>query len=362
MRKQNLKLGSVFSLAAIMASPALAQQTGLLGAVSPVSRSVQVGTTATAFATILNTSAVTATGCTLSEVNTSVGDFTFQATDPATNAPIGATNTSVDIAAGGSQSFVFTLTPTAALNGQDVAIAFSCAGFDDAPVYSGINTLFLSASPTPVPDVIAITATQNSDQILDVAGLGKFTAYSAAATNIGADGTFTVTADYTGTDGPLSTLLCETDSATGACLANPLASIQSSIANNGVSTYAVFALRDGDLPFDPVNNRIRLRFTGDGALINGEAGVAARGTGTDLVVGSFAQTADGFTVNGVTYVIGASTYTRVLQGGVLSSISQLRTGQRVQVIGTKTNSAADTIAINSELIKGPITAAGTTSF
>ncbi len=356
MLKQKLKLGSVLGLAAMVATPALAQQTGLLGAVSPASRSVQIGTTATAFATILNTSTIAATGCTLSEAGTSVGDFSFQATDPATNAPVGTINTPVDIAPGASQSFVFSITPSATIDGTDVALAFACDGFDNAPVYTGINTLFLSASATPVPDIITITATPNTDQIVDIAGLGNFTAFSAAATNIGADGTFTVSADYLGTNGPVSIALCETDSATGACLANPSDNVQSSMVNGGVSTYGVFALRDGDVPFDPVSNRVRLRFTSNNTLIAGETGVAIRGTGTDLVVGNYTDTADGFSVNGVTYLDGATTYTRVLLGGTAATASQLKPGQRVRVLGTKVDGAADTIAIDKELIKGPITA------
>ena len=57
----------------------------LMAAVLPSSRSVQVGTPATAFATIINTASNMATGCTISPLTSIPATFTFQTTDPATN-------------------------------------------------------------------------------------------------------------------------------------------------------------------------------------------------------------------------------------------------------------------------------------
>jgi len=360
--RQSLKAGVLLGLAAFASNPAIAQEAGLFGAVSPGSRSVQVGQEATAFASIINSSATPATNCGISQAGSSVGAFSFQATDPATNTPIGSKNMSVDIPAGGSQSFMFSITPSSQMNGTDLALSFSCDGFNDAPVFSGVNTLTLSASTQAVPDVIAITATQNADQIMDIAGLGQFAAYSAAAVNIGADGYFDVKAEYTGANGPVTALLCETDATSGACLASPAAIIQSSIVSGDISTFAVFALRDGDVAFDPANNRIRLRFTDSSSLIAGETGIATRGTGTDLVIGNYTKTATGFTVNGVAYTDGAAGYTRVLDDGALSGAARLTTGKRVRVMGTKSSGEADTIAIDSELAKGPVTAVSTSNF
>jgi hypothetical protein len=356
------KLPLLMAVGLSLAAPAMAQEQGLFGAVSPGSRSVQVGQDTTAFATLINSSAVSASNCKIAQAGAPVGSFSFQTTDSLTNTPTGFVNNSVNIPAGGSQSFVFTIAPNAVLNGTSLLLAFSCDGFADAPVFPGVNTLTLSASSVPVPDVIAITATQNADQIVDIAGLGRFAAYSAAAVNIGVSGNFAVRAEYTGSDGPLTTLICETNASTGACLVGPSASVQSAIAQNSTSTYAVFATRAGDLPFAPASNRIRLRFTDANSLIAGETGIAARGTGTDLVVGPYVPTADGFAVNGVAYSNGASTYTRVLQAGVLATSTVLARGQQVRVIGTKADGEADTVAIAGELVKGPITALSATEF
>ncbi len=357
-----LKTGIFAGLATLASGSVMAQEAGLFGAISPASRSVQIGQEATAFATIINSSATTATNCKIAQAGPSIGAFTFQATDPVTNNPVGSKNIAVDIPAGGSQSFMFSIAPGSPMNGVSLPLSFSCDGFADAPVFAGVNTLTLSASAQAVPDVIAITATQNADQIVDIAGMGRFAAYSAAAVNIGANGDFEIEAQYTGNNGPVTVLLCETDPASGGCLGAPAAKVQSSILSGDVATFAVFALRDGEVNFDPANNRIRLRFTDSNSMVAGETGIATRGTGTDLVIGEYNKTSTGFTVNGVSYIDGASSYTRVLDDGALAAASGLTSGKRVRVTGTKSSGEADTIFIDSELAKGPITAISATAF
>src|SRR5262249_745180 len=59
-----------------------------LAAVLPTSRSVQVSTTASAFATIINQGPGTATGCDITLVPNLPVTFGYQTTDPVTNQPI----------------------------------------------------------------------------------------------------------------------------------------------------------------------------------------------------------------------------------------------------------------------------------
>ena len=80
-------------------------------AVLPSGRSVQVGNAAAAFATILNAGATTATVCELAAVGSVPAEFTFQTTDPQTNAIIRTRATPVSIPAQGLQTFVFAFTP-----------------------------------------------------------------------------------------------------------------------------------------------------------------------------------------------------------------------------------------------------------
>src|SRR5262245_3915671 len=86
----------------------------IVAAVLPSSRSVTVGTPATAFATIINGSTTqTASNCRLASLTAVSATFSFQTTDPATNRVTGTPNAPASIPPGGMATFVFAFTPTA---------------------------------------------------------------------------------------------------------------------------------------------------------------------------------------------------------------------------------------------------------
>ena len=188
---------------------------GLVAAVLPSSRSVQVGTAATAFATIINLSSGVATGCSLAAGTSVPATFTYQTTNPATNQLTGTVNTPTNVAAGASQSFVFAFTPTAAIAPTDVILNFACANAGPAPSNSGLNTLLLSASTTPIPDVVALGATLTSDGIVNVPGATGTGVFAVATVNVGASGVITASADTGGVPLPVTLSLCQTDPTTG---------------------------------------------------------------------------------------------------------------------------------------------------
>src|SRR5262245_55129722 len=126
-----------FLLTLSSAAPAHAQ---LAAAVLPSARSVQVGQSVTAFATIINTSETLATGCRIEPSRPFAGEFRFQTTDPLTNAVTGTRDMPVDIPPGGAQTFVIGLTPTVTFR-TTIHFRFTCANMVDAPVISGVNTL-----------------------------------------------------------------------------------------------------------------------------------------------------------------------------------------------------------------------------
>src|SRR5215510_2762097 len=103
-----------------------AKTAALVSAIAPVSRSVQVGNTATAYALILNYGTATALGCSLSPLSSLPAAFFFQALDCATYLPLAASNTPVDIAANGSGCFIFVLTPSSPIAPTDVTFNFDC--------------------------------------------------------------------------------------------------------------------------------------------------------------------------------------------------------------------------------------------
>lgn len=247
----------------------------LVSAVLPASRSVEVNATATVFATIINASSVTATACRISPSIGLTGTFTYQTTSATTNAVTGQPNTPVDIPAGAAQSFVLSFTPTAALAATDVSFNYFCANSDGAAVNSGLNTLLLSASTTPVPDLIALVASSDPG-IVDIPSATGTGAFAVATFNLGVAAAITATADTGSATLPVSLTLCQTNPTTGQCLAVPSASVTTTIANGATPTFAVFVAGAATVPFAPGSSRIFVRFADTGGTVRGATSVAVR--------------------------------------------------------------------------------------
>jgi hypothetical protein len=250
--------------------------TSLVAAVLPSSRSVQVGTTATAFAALINAGSDTAIACALRLITSLPATFTYQTTDPATNQVIGSPNTPVNVGAGATQSFVFALTPSAPIAPTDVQLSFDCANSDPAPINTGLNMLLLSASATPVPDVVALAATLTNDGIVNIPGATGTGAFAVATVNVGVNGSITASADTGSATLPVNIFLCQTDPATGQCISAIDSSVTTTINANATPTFAVFVQGSGAVPFDPATNRIFVRFKDSGNVTRGSTSVAVR--------------------------------------------------------------------------------------
>jgi aldose sugar dehydrogenase len=259
-----------FSLGKIFA---ISRPSSLVAAVLPSNRSVQVGTTASAFATIINAGSVTATACGFSLLTSLPAIFSYQTTNPATNQVIGSPNTPVNIAAGAAQSYVFALTPSAPIAPTDVQFSFDCTNTNPAAINTGLNTMLLSASATPVPDIVALAATLNNDGIVTLASTGVF---AVATVNVGATGTITASADTGAATLPVNISLCETNPETGACISAIGASVTTQIDANETPTFGIFVQGNGNVPFDPAANRIFVRFKDAGDVTRGSTSVAVR--------------------------------------------------------------------------------------
>jgi len=246
----------------------------LAAAVLPSSRSVQVGGTATVFGTILNGGSNTATGCVVAPITGIPATFHFQTTNPATNQVTGGPDAAVDI--GSRQTYVLSFTPTAPFPPTDVRLSFNCANASPAPVTVGLNTLLLSASATPVPDVVALAATVTNDGIVNIAGTSGTGAFAVATVNVGASGSITVSADTGNATLPVNISLCQTNPASGQCISTIGASVTTQINSNATPTFAIFVQGHGNVPFDPATNRIFVRFREAGAVTRGSTSVAVR--------------------------------------------------------------------------------------
>jgi hypothetical protein len=242
--------------------------------VLPESRSVEVGATATAFATIINTGAATGTSCAIAPSPPVPATFVYQTTNPATNALTGTANTPVNIDAGAAQSFVIALTPTAAFNATNVDFIFACANATEAPVETGLNTLLLSASTSPVPDVVALGATASNDGILHITGTSGSNAFAVATVNLGASSAITASINTAGANLPLALTLCQTNPASGQCISAIGATVATTIPAEATPTFAVFGTASGAIPFNPANSRIFVQFSDSTGAVRGETSVA----------------------------------------------------------------------------------------
>jgi hypothetical protein len=254
------------------------EASSLVASVLPSSRSVQVGNTATAFATVINPTGSTVRGVRvdLNTPNLPLKDFFSQPTDPSTNIPIGSRGDTVDLAPGQKQTFVIGLTPAAPIDPTDVSFSFHGG---NAPVISGVDTLLFSASVAPVPDIVALAATINNDGIVNVPGANGTGVFAVATSNVGADATITASADTGNAQLPLTISLCQTNPATGQCL-NPAAPTTSpviaQIVNQGTATFGFFVTGQGNIPFAPATNRVLVRFKDAAGVVHGTTSVAVR--------------------------------------------------------------------------------------
>lgn len=246
-----------------------------VASVLPTSRSVQVGNTARAFATIVNAGNGTATDCGITPLTSVTADFSYQTTDPISNQLTGTPNTPVNIGAGDLQTFSFSFTPTAPFSPTEIQLSFDCSNSAIAPIVTGLSTFLLSASSTPVPDIVALTTTPTADGIMNLPGPATSSSFAVATVNLGSDDTITVTANTGSASLPLDILLCETVTGTAICVAPPTASVATLITSGGAPiTFAVIVTAQGDVPLDPAANRISVTFTDSAGVVRGGTSVA----------------------------------------------------------------------------------------
>jgi hypothetical protein len=160
-----------------------------------------------------------------------------------------------------------------------VVLGFDCSGLAAAPSSTGLNTLLYSASATPVPDVVALSAAPTVMNVpagtlaVPAGGAGAF---AVATVNVGASGAITATANTGSATLPLAITLCQTNPSTGACInpATPASSTTVTINANATPTFAFFATASGAVPFIPQTNRIFVQFSDANGVIRGSTSVA----------------------------------------------------------------------------------------
>jgi YVTN family beta-propeller protein len=263
----------------LIGTMAIGATPSLVAAILPTGRSVETGTTATMFATVLNASSSSLQNCRIGlrgpvPAAVTVG---YQTTDPVTNAVTGQQNQPVTIAGNGSQSFVLSVSSTTPLSLPAAPLLFLCDGLLPAPVITGVNTVDLAFSSTPIADVVALAATASNDGVVTVPqSQNADGAFAVASVNVGATDTLTVSAD-TGTAAlPVSVTLCQTDPSTSQCLAPPAPTVTLSDAANATPTFSVFVNATAPIAFAPATARIFVRFKDAGGAPHGSTSVAVK--------------------------------------------------------------------------------------
>ena len=249
----------------------------LASAVLPGSRTVQLGSLATVFATLINGGDTALDNCQIQVPGSVAADLTLQywPTDPATNSITGAVDTPVTIPAKGAQTFVIGFTAGRPLSVAALAPFFLCDGVATAPVTTGVNTVALGFSATPTADIVALAATSGGNGIVTVpVSLGAAGAFALATVNAGAAAALTAETDTGGASLPVIVTLCQTDPATAQCLAPPAATVPVTITAGATPTFSVFVSASGAIPFAPGASRIFVRFLDGAGALHGATSVA----------------------------------------------------------------------------------------
>jgi hypothetical protein len=143
------------------------------------------------------------------------------------------------------------------------------------PILTGINTLLLSASAGPVPDIVALAASGDPG-IVDIPGAIGIGFFAVATVNVGVTAQITATADTGAGNLPVTILLCQTNPATAQCITTIGPSVSTTINGGATPTFAVFVTGHGNVPFDPANNRIFVRFKDGNGITRGSTSEAVR--------------------------------------------------------------------------------------
>lgn len=256
-----------------------AAEARLRTATLPTSRSIADMGTATVFATVVNPSSEMARGCWIYPAMPFNGTFTYRATDPATNAVTGQSNALFDVPAGEARTFVLAFTPNAGAIARslDMPLRYRCDNAGNAPEAAGVNSVLLSIGAEATPDMVSIAVSPSSDGVLRIPGAQASAAFAVATANVGAEGFLIIAPRATGTASGLRLRVCESDSATGACLAPPDTSVRRTFGASETASFAVFAAAQGtDVPFNPSETRIRFEVTDSLENVRGATSVAVR--------------------------------------------------------------------------------------
>lgn len=281
-------------LAALMAglsTGAALAQANITASILPSARSVTVGNPATAFAAVTNLGDAEAQNCRLALLNGVDASFSYQTTTPA-NVLSGTPDTPVNIAAGATQNFLFSLTPNSVFSDTTAIIDFVCDNSVRATYRPGL-TEFVLSSDNNAPDILAIGSTISGDGVARVSAPTGFVPFAVSAINIGSgnpgpdinapatgnnEATITVRPENGALELPIVYDICEAN-ASSVCIGPRGASVTAQIGDQP-SFFVVRALgQNAGIPLLPDVVRTDVVFEDAGGIQRGRTSVALTVTG-----------------------------------------------------------------------------------
>ena len=250
----------------------------VFASVLPDSRSVQLGSPATVFASMINAGSTALQNCQIALAATAPTGLTlsYQTTNSATNALTGTPNTPATIAGGnGLQSFLLIFQGTNAFSTAGLPLDFGCAGVAPAAVETGVDTIDLTLSTTPIADIIALAESASGNGVVSMA-VGATGAFAVASDNVGAGASIIVSVDTGAAILPVTTTLCQSNPSNGQCLATATPTVTLNFAAGATPTFSIFPQATGAIAFNPATARLFVRFKDASGNLHGSTSLAVQ--------------------------------------------------------------------------------------
>jgi len=212
---------------------------------------------------MVDLSGIGGTGCRIDIPKPNQGSLslTFQGTNPANNQPVGQPNVPVSLSPKGTATFLLSFRAFGPVQIPGLQLVYSCSGETPVAGQVGISAVDVTFSSSPIANIFALNATAAGNDIVTIPfSSGGAGAFAVATDNTGASSQITVSTDTGSTFLPLAVTACQTNPATGACLASPSSSFSISVASGATPTFSVFATAFQPIALSPGTSRIFLRF------------------------------------------------------------------------------------------------------
>lgn len=162
--------------------------------------------------------------------------------------------------------------PYIVAKGQTLALPGSASALPEPPLQQGPAPAAAPASGS-VADIVALPVTPTGDGIIEVPN-GGAGAFAIASVNNGATAQITASVDTGAAKLPLTVTICESNPASGQCLAPPASTVSLNFLVHGTPSFSIFLQASHAIPLAPGTSRVYVRFKDASGAVRGSASVA----------------------------------------------------------------------------------------